>query len=30
MNHDDLLHWSKHAADWAQDYHTTLRTRPAE
>lgn len=28
MNHDDLLHWSKHAADWAHKYHTTLRTRP--
>lgn len=28
MNHDDLLHWSKHAADWAHEYHTTLRTRP--
>ncbi|MDJ0826593.1 MAG: pyridoxal-dependent decarboxylase [Rhodobacter sp.] len=28
MNHDDLRHWSKHAADWAHDYHTTLRDRP--
>lgn len=28
MNHDDLCHWSKRAADWAQDYHATLRNRP--
>ncbi len=28
MNHDDLRHWSKHAADWAHDYHATLRDRP--
>lgn len=28
MNHDDLRHWSKRAADWAHDYHRTLRDRP--
>lgn len=28
MNHDDLRHWSKRAADWAHDYHTGLRDRP--
>jgi aromatic-L-amino-acid decarboxylase len=28
MNHDDLLLWSKRAADWAHDYHATLRDRP--
>lgn len=28
MNHDDLNHWSKHAADWARDYHNGLRDRP--
>lgn len=28
MNHDDLRHWSKRAADWAHDYHATLRDRP--
>ena len=28
MNHDDLRHWSKVAADWAHDYHATLRDRP--
>ena len=28
MNHDDLRLWSKCAADWAHDYHTTLRDRP--
>ena len=28
MNHDDLNHWSKRAADWATDYHATLRDRP--
>jgi aromatic-L-amino-acid/L-tryptophan decarboxylase len=28
MNHDDLRHWSKIAADWAHDYHATLRDRP--
>ena len=28
MNHDDLRHWSKHAADWAHEYHAGLRDRP--
>ncbi|MCX8510091.1 MAG: pyridoxal-dependent decarboxylase [Rhodobacteraceae bacterium] len=28
MNHDDLRHWSKRAADWAHDYHAGLRSRP--
>jgi aromatic-L-amino-acid decarboxylase len=28
MNHDDLNHWSKRAADWATDYHKGLRDRP--
>jgi aromatic-L-amino-acid/L-tryptophan decarboxylase len=28
MNHDDLNHWSKRAADWATDYHRSLRDRP--
>ncbi|MDF0601469.1 aminotransferase class I/II-fold pyridoxal phosphate-dependent enzyme [Psychromarinibacter sp. C21-152] len=28
MNHDDLRDWSKRAADWAHDYHMTLRDRP--
>ena len=28
MNHDDLNHWSKRAADWTRDYHATLRDRP--
>jgi aromatic-L-amino-acid/L-tryptophan decarboxylase len=28
MNHDDLRHWSKIAADWAHDYHAGLRDRP--
>ncbi len=28
MNHDALNHWSKHAADWARDYHAGLRDRP--
>ena len=28
MNHDDLRHWSKRAADWAYHYHTGLRARP--
>lgn len=28
MNHDDLRHWSKRAADWAHGYHTGLRDRP--
>ena len=28
MNHDDLNHWSKWAADWARDYHAGLGNRP--
>ena len=28
MDHDELAHWSKIAADWARDYHATLRERP--
>ncbi len=28
MNHDDLAKWSKRAADWAREYHATLRNRP--
>ncbi len=28
MDHDDLRDWSKRAADWAHDYHATLRDRP--
>jgi len=28
MNHDDLNHWSKRAADWATTYHAGLRDRP--
>jgi len=28
MNHDELNHWSKRAADWARDYHKTLRDQP--
>ena len=28
MNHDDLTLWSKRAADWARDYHASLRDRP--
>ncbi|MES2434777.1 MAG: pyridoxal-dependent decarboxylase [Pseudomonadota bacterium] len=28
MDHDDLNHWSKRAADWATDYHKGLRGRP--
>lgn len=28
MNHEELRHWSKHAADWAADYHAALRERP--
>ena len=28
MNHDDLKNWSKRAADWTHDYHSTLRDRP--
>ncbi len=28
MNHDDLNHWSKRAADWATAYHAGLRSKP--
>ncbi len=28
MDHDDLQSWSKRAADWAHDYHASLRDRP--
>jgi len=28
MNHDDLHHWSKRAADWAHAYQAGLRDRP--
>jgi len=28
MNHDDLRHWSKRAADWAHGYHAGLRDQP--
>jgi aromatic-L-amino-acid/L-tryptophan decarboxylase len=28
MNHDDLLEWSCRAAQWAHEYHRTLRDRP--
>lgn len=28
MNHDELLAWSCRAAQWARDYHRTLRERP--
>jgi aromatic-L-amino-acid/L-tryptophan decarboxylase len=28
MDHEDLRAWSKRAADWAADYHATLRDRP--
>jgi aromatic-L-amino-acid/L-tryptophan decarboxylase len=28
MDHDGLRHWSKRAADWAADYHASLRDRP--
>jgi aromatic-L-amino-acid/L-tryptophan decarboxylase len=28
MDHESLRHWSKRAADWAADYHATLRDRP--
>ncbi|MCF8487248.1 MAG: aspartate aminotransferase family protein [Rhodobacteraceae bacterium] len=28
MNHDELRDWSKRAADWAHDYHASLRNRP--
>ncbi|HHB81480.1 MAG TPA: aspartate aminotransferase family protein, partial [Aliiroseovarius sp.] len=28
MDHKELNHWSKIAADWARDYHENLRDRP--
>ncbi|TNF64121.1 MAG: aspartate aminotransferase family protein [Rhodobacteraceae bacterium] len=28
MNWDEFAHWGKHIADWAADYHATLRDRP--
>lgn len=28
MDHDELRHWSKRAADWAAEYHRGLRDRP--
>ena len=28
MRHDELPEWSKRAADWAAEYHGTLRDRP--
>jgi len=28
MDHEDLRHWSKRAADWIADYHSGLRDRP--
>ena len=28
MNHDELNQWSKRAADWATEYHASLRDRP--
>jgi len=28
MDHDELRHWSKRAADWVADYHAGLRERP--
>jgi len=28
MNWDEFSHWGKHIADWAADYHKTLRERP--
>jgi aromatic-L-amino-acid/L-tryptophan decarboxylase len=28
MDHEDLRHWSKRAADWAAGYHASLRDRP--
>ncbi|HQY43536.1 MAG TPA: pyridoxal-dependent decarboxylase [Paracoccaceae bacterium] len=28
MNHDELLIWSKRAADWTSEYHAGLRDRP--
>ncbi len=28
MDHDELRHWTKRAADWTRDYHRTLGERP--
>ncbi|NGM47289.1 aspartate aminotransferase family protein [Rhodobacter sp. SGA-6-6] len=28
MDHEDLRHWSKRAADWTAEYHAGLRDRP--
>lgn len=28
MDHEDLNHWSKRAADWVRDYHAGIGTRP--
>ncbi|WP_439156500.1 pyridoxal-dependent decarboxylase, partial [Yoonia sp.] len=28
MTHDELLEWSRRAAEWALDYHKGLRDRP--
>jgi aromatic-L-amino-acid decarboxylase len=28
MDHEELRRWSKRAADWAADYHASLRDRP--
>ncbi len=28
MTHDELLEWSRRAAEWALDYHKSLRDRP--
>jgi aromatic-L-amino-acid/L-tryptophan decarboxylase len=28
MDHEQLRHWSRRAADWARDYHAGLRDRP--
>lgn len=28
MDHEDLVHWSKRAAEWTRDYHAGLRDRP--
>lgn len=28
MDHEELAHWSKVAADWARDYHENLGNRP--
>jgi aromatic-L-amino-acid decarboxylase len=28
MNHDDLLEWSRRAAEWTHEYHKNIRNRP--